>query len=290
MFTRFSAPRRPRPSPIAAPFVSLTAHAVIVLATTGGFPVPLASPAPRDAAPGGADEERVRWVGSGGAAAGESTRRGALPPIAYVIPGRGPLRVGLPTVTGPGARRPRARRDELPAAAVPRRPDAGRLRYFVRLPVLPPAVEAAVLVPGVSASAPDFSRVPARAEELVRRETAELLAQLTARAEVRMTEMPRPVGPVDVLPIAFVTNPLPTYPAALARAGLGGRVVVEFAIDSVGQVSPGSLTVLESTDSLLTQAVRAVVPRLRFLPAQLGPNAVRVTVRQPFLFRVRARS
>ncbi|CAA9340125.1 MAG: hypothetical protein AVDCRST_MAG40-2363 [uncultured Gemmatimonadaceae bacterium] len=84
----------------------------------------------------------------------------------------------------------------------------------------------------------------------------------------------------------LVSNPPPTYPTMLERARVGGRVVVEFRIDSTGAVELGSLQVVQSTNRLFTQAVRHVLPRLRFLPAHLGARAVAVTVRQPFEFRV----
>jgi hypothetical protein len=41
-----------------------------------------------------------------------------------------------------------------------------------------------------------------------------------------------------------------------------------------------------STDARFTDAVRGVLPRLRFVPAQLREHSVGVTVRQPFVFRV----
>jgi protein TonB len=92
---------------------------------------------------------------------------------------------------------------------------------------------------------------------------------------------------VDELPIPVVNNPPPVYPLALQQAHVGGQVVVEFLIDSTGVIDLGSLRVVESTNSLFTQAVRRVLPRMRFLPAQLGPRPVGVTVRQPFVFIVR---
>ena len=65
--------------------------------------------------------------------------------------------------------------------------------------------------------------------------------------------------------------------------------VVEFRIDSTGVVDLASLHVVQSTDTLFTQAVRGVLPLLRFVPAQLHAHAVGLTVRQPFVFRVVAR-
>lgn len=89
------------------------------------------------------------------------------------------------------------------------------------------------------------------------------------------------------LPIPLVDNPLPAYPAALAQARVDGRVVVEFAVDSAGGVDLASLRVVQSTDARFTQAVRGVLPSLRFVPALRGERAVGVTVRQPFVFTMR---
>ena len=75
--------------------------------------------------------------------------------------------------------------------------------------------------------------------------------------------------------------------AALARAGVGGRVVVEFRIDSTGVVDQESLRVVESGGPAFADAVRRVLPRLRFVPGLLNERPVAVTVRQPFLFVLR---
>jgi len=51
-------------------------------------------------------------------------------------------------------------------------------------------------------------------------------------------------------------------------------------------VEPGSIKVLESTNSAFAAAVREVLPRHRFSPAKIGGNAVRQIVQQPFIFRL----
>src|SRR5205823_5256807 len=55
-----------------------------------------------------------------------------------------------------------------------------------------------------------------------------------------------------------------------------------------GAVDLGTFAVLESTNALFVQAVRSVLPRLHFAPAQLGAHSIGVTVRQPFVFVIRA--
>jgi TonB family protein len=148
---------------------------------------------------------------------------------------------------------------------------------------VPLEAEATLLVAGVIASAPDLVERPRRVDAF----TALPVAELAGTVDLDASETLRPLGRVDVLPIALVSNPRPSYPAALAQLRRGGRVVVEFTIDSAGAVAPGSFRVVESTDARFTQAVHAVVPQLRFVPAQLDRHAVGLTVRQPFVFVLR---
>jgi protein TonB len=186
-------------------------------------------------------------------------------------------------------RRRLARADANTLAAL-RRPDTHRLQFLrrnlVRLPE-PPELDVTLLVSGVVASAPDLTRLVTRPEDF-RRFDADNEAELAARTSVLTSQGPMPAGHVDVLPIALVSNPLPTYPLILAQSRVEGRVLVEFTIDSAGVVDMASLRVLRSTNNLFTEAVRAVIPRLRFLPAQIGQHSVGVRVRQPFEFTVRS--
>ena len=76
----------------------------------------------------------------------------------------------------------------------------------------------------------------------------------------------------------------PRYPEMLRRAGVTGRVVVRFVVDTAGRVEPGSVRVVESDHELFAQAVRAALPRLRFAPAEAGGRRVRQLVEMPFEF------
>jgi TonB family protein len=324
MFLRLLAPRRPAPAPLAAPLagplpgtaLSLTAHAALIVAAVGGDVAGVGRGDPPAAAPG----ERLQWVGvREGVGTGARTRRpGARAPVAYVVPGTGALRVraaadGAPRPGPDAARRAGRTRaggaPDAPAAAAPRaagpaapppapdpaprgrRPAAPALR-------LPPALlaaaaraeaDAAVLVAGVLAAAPDFSRPPAPPEEFVARPAAHLVAELMVRVGV-VAGVPGADLHARDLPIPLINNPAPAYPASLARAGVGGRVVVEFRVDSTGAIDLASYRLLQSTDARFADAVRAVLPRLHFAPALSGERATAVTVRQPFLFTMRGAS
>jgi TonB family protein len=76
----------------------------------------------------------------------------------------------------------------------------------------------------------------------------------------------------------------PRYPEGLRTAGLAGRVVVQFIIDSTGRVEVASIRVLESTHALFAAAVLEVLPRYRFVAAEANGRQTRMTVQMPFEF------
>jgi protein TonB len=83
-------------------------------------------------------------------------------------------------------------------------------------------------------------------------------------------------------------NPDPEYPNSMRESGMTGRVVVQFVVGANGRVEPGSIKIMESTNSAFAAAVREVLPRHRFSPAKIGGRAVRQIVQQPFVFRIDA--
>lgn len=82
----------------------------------------------------------------------------------------------------------------------------------------------------------------------------------------------------------------PNYPAMLRSAGIEGGVLVEFVVDTLGRVEPGSSRVVQSDHDLFTNSVREVMPRLRFMPAEARGHKVRQLVRLPFRFDVNPES
>ncbi len=79
---------------------------------------------------------------------------------------------------------------------------------------------------------------------------------------------------------------VPRYPDLLRQAGIDGRVVLEFVIDTLGRTEPGSIRVLFSSNPLFDQPSREAVAASAFRPARLGGRAVRVRVQLPIEFRV----
>lgn len=86
---------------------------------------------------------------------------------------------------------------------------------------------------------------------------------------------------------AMVLPPRPRYPDQLRAAGVTGRVIVRLVVDTAGRVEPGSVMIRESSHDLFAEAVRAVLPSLRFVPAEAGGRKVRMLVDLPFEFRLR---
>ncbi len=81
-------------------------------------------------------------------------------------------------------------------------------------------------------------------------------------------------------------NPTPTYPSMLLSAGIAGEVLAQFVVDQQGRVEMGTLKILKSTNEQFSNAVRNVLPRMRFYPAEVGGRQVKQLVQMPFVFNV----
>ncbi len=81
-------------------------------------------------------------------------------------------------------------------------------------------------------------------------------------------------------------SPKPKYPSVLESSGIPGEVQAQFVVNSSGKADMDSFKVLKSTNELFTQAVRNVLPRMRFSPAMIGGKPVNQLVQQSFQFAV----
>jgi protein TonB len=88
---------------------------------------------------------------------------------------------------------------------------------------------------------------------------------------------------VDRIPRVIGRAPEPRYPSALRDAGVQGRVVAEFVVDTLGRAEMDGLK-LDAAHPLLGESVRAVLPRYRFTPGEAGGGKVRTRVQLPFDF------
>src|SRR6266581_9255085 len=81
-------------------------------------------------------------------------------------------------------------------------------------------------------------------------------------------------------------SPKPKYPSVLESSGIAGEVQAQFVVRSDGKADMESFTVLKSTNELFTQAVKNVLPRMKFSPAMIGGKPVNQLVQQSFQFAV----
>lgn len=91
---------------------------------------------------------------------------------------------------------------------------------------------------------------------------------------------------VEVPVRADPRNPAPAYPEMLRVAGVGGRVLAEFVVDTTGRVRPGSFVAVSTTHDLFTMSVCRTVASLRFTPALVQGRRVPQRVRVPFEFAI----
>lgn len=78
----------------------------------------------------------------------------------------------------------------------------------------------------------------------------------------------------------------PRYPATLRSAGIEGRVLAEFVVDTLGRAELATLRFPELANPLFGDAVREALARYRFLPGEVAGRKVRTRVAVPFEFRL----
>jgi protein TonB len=76
----------------------------------------------------------------------------------------------------------------------------------------------------------------------------------------------------------------PRYPEMLRAAGVSGRVLVRFVVDTGGHVEPASITIVQSSHDLFSRAVRDVMPAMRLIPAEVGGRRVPMLAEMAFEF------
>lgn len=78
----------------------------------------------------------------------------------------------------------------------------------------------------------------------------------------------------------------PRYPEILRQAGIEGRVLIEFVIDTLGRAERSGLRVINSAHQLFEAPAREAVMSCRFRPGRIQGRAVRVRVQQPINFTI----
>ena len=97
---------------------------------------------------------------------------------------------------------------------------------------------------------------------------------------------PMSVGQVDKPAIQLPGNPRPVYPEMLRTAGVEGSALMRFVIDTTGAVEPRSIVVARADHELFGAAVKSVLLKSRFLPAEATGRKVRMLVEQRFDFAI----
>jgi TonB family protein len=87
-------------------------------------------------------------------------------------------------------------------------------------------------------------------------------------------------------PAEILSRSRPSYPPSLRAAGLSGRVVLQFVVDTAGRVEPGSIDVLEGAHAAFESSAIEAVLDARFRPARVRGRPVRQLVRQGMTFRI----
>lgn len=128
-------------------------------------------------------------------------------------------------------------------------------------------VAALLVAPGIAGAQ---SRLQARLDsmEAAARATPGTLFEFEAQRPVR------PLGPQPAL----------RYPEALRAAGVEGRVMARFEVDTVGLVDTATFRVVGEAEPAFVQAVREILAALRYRPAENKGRRVRQVVVQRFEF------
>lgn len=79
-------------------------------------------------------------------------------------------------------------------------------------------------------------------------------------------------------------QPTPRYPESMRKSGIQGEVLAQFVVDTTGHADMSTFKVLRSTAIEFTNSVRATLPQISFVPAQLENRKVRQLVQMPFNF------
>jgi protein TonB len=74
------------------------------------------------------------------------------------------------------------------------------------------------------------------------------------------------------------------YPPVLERAGVGGRVVAQFVIDTTGHPESAGFRILSTTNQAFNEPAREMIMKSVFRPGKVRGQAVRVQVQQAVSF------
>jgi len=91
---------------------------------------------------------------------------------------------------------------------------------------------------------------------------------------------------VDVAVVRAANSAAPAYPLKLLQQHLSGSVAAQYIVDTTGFADTSSFQVLNTPRAEFIQAVKDVLPYMRFEPARIGKVKVRQLVEQQFSFKI----
>ncbi|HEX5971624.1 MAG TPA: energy transducer TonB [Gemmatimonadaceae bacterium] len=150
------------------------------------------------------------------------------------------------------------------------------------------------LTPGGSSAAPESrngSEGRRPAQDHPRRNggaTGDAVASQAAAVAVNSDDSVYSVLATDESAVRVEGSAAPVYPPDMLAHGIEGSVMTRYVIDTTGRADSTSLEVLAASNPAFEQAVRAAVPGMRFLSAQVQGRKVRQLVQQEFQFRITA--
>jgi TonB family protein len=109
----------------------------------------------------------------------------------------------------------------------------------------------------------------------------------TRSPAVRNPDQPYFDFQVQTPAMAIPGTATPQYPEDLRQRNIEGNVLVQFVVDAEGVPNVATFKVLKSNDAAFSDAVLAVLPNMRFTPAQLSDGTkVKQLMQLPFGFKV----
>lgn len=75
-----------------------------------------------------------------------------------------------------------------------------------------------------------------------------------------------------------------SYSRYLQQAGISGKVVLEFVVDTKGTVEPATVHVIQSANDKLTEAAKTALGEIKFVPGVADGHKVRTRVQFPIVY------
>jgi protein TonB len=97
----------------------------------------------------------------------------------------------------------------------------------------------------------------------------------------QQTFNPPPSGPVA---LTVIDSPAPTYPLAMIRQNVTGKVVLRIEVDATGHPVSGVIESSSGSSMLDKAALKVVLAKWRFVPAQYMGQPIAATALVPIIF------